>query len=190
MKGAQRAVAFVSFNDEIFPARIPMRVGSEDWNFRADVVGRMQSASAKRVCRHCGRGRFTVHSGDHNAALGLHDCSDGFGPAEQWLSGITSSEENGVVVFDRGGKNNKLCGVRVIRPMLVTKPQPEPLQPIRFCGCGLVRAADSVPELDEKPCETAHAASRDTDEMNPMVFAGQKSHQIGQRLANAKFFAG
>ena len=166
-----------------------MRVGSEDRNFRADVVGRMQSASAKHVCRHCGRSRFAVHAGDDNAALGLHDCSDGFRPAQQWLSGITSRDENGVVVPDGGGKNNKLRGVRVLWPMLSTKPQPQPLQSICLCGCGLVRAADCVSELDEKSCETAHAASRHTDEMNPMVFARQKSRQIGQRLATAKFFA-
>src|SRR5215469_9862684 len=72
--------------------------------------------------------------------------------------------------------------------MLPAKPQPESLHAIRLSGCGFVRASDSVPELDEKPRETAHAASRYANEMNPVVFTGQKSRQIGQRLPSTKFF--
>jgi hypothetical protein len=86
VKAAQRSVAFVAFGNEIFATRIPKRVCSEDWNLSADIVRWMQSAFTKNMCSHCRCCRFAMHSGDHNAALGLHDCSDSFRAAEQWFS--------------------------------------------------------------------------------------------------------
>ena len=53
MKAAQGAVAFVTFSNEIFAARIPVRVRSENWNFGTDIIGRMQSTFAQNVCCHC-----------------------------------------------------------------------------------------------------------------------------------------
>src|SRR5262245_3517982 len=189
VKAAQRAVAFVSFGNEVFAARVPMRVCSENWNFSADIVRRMQAAFAKHVCSHCGRSCFAMHSGDHDAALGLHDCSDGFRPAGQRFSGTPRSQENWIVVFDRGGKNDKLSGIRMLGSMLILKAQAEPLQSIRLGRRGLVGPADGVSQRNEKPCETAHTASRHADQVNLMLFTGQKSRQVRYRLAAWKFFA-
>ena len=59
-----------------------------------------------------------MHSGDHNAALGLHDCSDGFRATEQRFSATARRQENWIVVLNRGGKNNKVRSVRMLREML------------------------------------------------------------------------
>src|SRR6266576_6843556 len=99
MKAAQRAVAFVAFGNEILAARVPIRVRSENWNFSADIVRRMQSAFTKHMCRHCRSGCFAMHSGDHNAALGPHDCSDGFRATEQRFSATARGQENWIVVL-------------------------------------------------------------------------------------------
>ena len=56
--------------------------------------------------------------------------------------------------------------------MLFMKTQSEPLQSFGLCRCNLVRAAHCVSQLDEKPGKTAHTASRNTDEVNPMFFGG------------------
>src|SRR5438046_10275925 len=102
MKAAQRAVAFVAFGNEIFAALVPIRVRSENRNFSAHIVRRMQSALAKHMCRHCGSGCFAMHSGDHNAALGLHDCSDGFRSTVQRLSPTARGWEDWIVCVTRG----------------------------------------------------------------------------------------
>src|ERR1043166_6435342 len=91
MKATQRAIAFVAFGNEIFAPGIPMRVRSENWNFSAHIVGRMQSAFTKHMYRHSGGGRFPMHSGDHNPALRLHNRSEGFGAAEHRFSATVRS---------------------------------------------------------------------------------------------------
>ena len=79
MKTANRAVALVPFGHKIFAARIPMRVLSEDRNFRADVMRRMQPALAQDMRRHGRGGRFAMHAGDDDPALSLHDRGERFG---------------------------------------------------------------------------------------------------------------
>jgi hypothetical protein len=123
---------------------------------------------------HCGSGCFAMHSGDHNAALGLHDCSDGLRAAQQRFSAAARGYENWIVVFDRGGKNNKLRKVRVLCEMLLMEVKAKPLQPFGLCRCNLVRAAHCMPQLDKKAGKTAHTASRNTDQVNSMPFGGQK----------------
>ena len=41
VKKRDGAVALVSFGNEMFTTRIPMRIGSENWNLGANVMGRM-----------------------------------------------------------------------------------------------------------------------------------------------------
>ena len=53
MEAAQGAIAFVTFGDEIFAARVPVRVRSENWNFGAHVIRRMQFTFAQDVSCHC-----------------------------------------------------------------------------------------------------------------------------------------
>src|SRR4029077_10067410 len=141
MKAAQCAVAFVAFGNEIFTALVPIRVRSENRNFSAHIVRWMKSAFAKHMRGHCRSGRFAVHSGDHNATLGLHDCSDGFGATEQWFSATTRASKNWIVLLNRGGKNNKVRSGRMLSEMLFMKAQAKPLQSLGLCRRNLVRAA-------------------------------------------------
>src|SRR5512132_1279418 len=128
-----------------------------------------------------------MHSGDHDAALGLHDCSEGFRATEQRFSATARGSETWIVVLNRGGKNNKVSSVRMLSEMLFMKAQAEPLQSPGLCRCNLVRAAHCVSQLDEKPGKTAHTASRNTDKVNPMLFGGQKSRQAWKRITTPKF---
>src|SRR5215471_9808640 len=117
MKAAQRTVAFVAFGNKIFPALVPIRIRSENGNFSANIMRWMQSALTKHMCRHCRSGCFAVHSSDHNAALGLHDCSDGFRAAERRFSTTARGQKDWIVVLNCRGKNNKLCNVRMLCEM-------------------------------------------------------------------------
>src|ERR1700758_1398893 len=75
----------------------------------------------------------------------------------------------------------------MLSEMLFMKAQAEPLQSLGLCRCNPVRTAHCVSQLDEKPSKTAHAASGYTDEMNPMLFSGQKSRQVWQRTTTPTF---
>src|SRR4051794_9480857 len=179
MKAAQSAVAFVAFRNEIFAAFVPIRVRSQDRNFSAHIVRRMQSAFAKDMGRHGGGGCLAMHSGDHNPAFGLHDCSDGFRATEKQFSATARREENWIVVLNRGGKYNKFRSVGVLSEMLFMKTQAKSLQSLSLCRGDFVRAAHYVPQFEKKRGKTAHTASRNTNEVNPMLFGRQKSRQIG-----------
>src|SRR5580765_1232785 len=130
-----------------------------------------------------------MHSGDHNAALGLHDRGDGFRATEARFSATARGQENWIVVLNRGGENNKFRSGRMLSEMLFMKAQAEPLQSLGLCGCNLVRAAHCVSQLDEKPGKAAHTASRNTNKVNPMLFGGQKSRQVWQRITTPKILA-
>ena len=100
VKAAQCAVAFVSLGNKIFTALVPVRVGSEDRNFGADIMGRVESAFAQYVCGHCRGCRFAMHSSDNNPALGSHDCRQGFRATHDRLTRIASGHENRIVAFN------------------------------------------------------------------------------------------
>ena len=70
---AQGAVALIAFRDEIFAARIPVRVRAEDRNLRADVMRRMAPALAQNVRRHRGSRGLAMHAGDDDSAFARHD---------------------------------------------------------------------------------------------------------------------
>src|SRR4029450_2611171 len=53
VKKRDGAVALVSFGNEIFATRVPMRVGSENWNLGANVMRWMHPAFAQDVRGHC-----------------------------------------------------------------------------------------------------------------------------------------
>ena len=108
MEAAQGSVAFVAFGNKIIAARIPVRVRPENLNFGADIMGWMESTFAQNVCRHCRGCCFAVHSGDNNAALCAHNCSKSFRATERRFSRVTRAYENGIVVLNCGGKNNKI----------------------------------------------------------------------------------
>jgi hypothetical protein len=73
--------------------------------------------------------------------------------------------------------------------MLLMKVKAEPLQSFGLCSCNLVRPAYCVSQFDEKPGQTAHAAPRNTDKMNSMLFGRQKSRHIWQRIPTPRFLA-
>src|SRR2546425_7713774 len=98
----------------------------------------MQPAFAQDVCCHCRGSCFAMHSGDNNAALGAHNCSEGFRATHDWFSQITSAYENWIVAFDCGGENHKIGNVCMLRAMLFIKTQTEPLQSICFHRADLV----------------------------------------------------
>ena len=86
----------------------------------------MQPAFAQNMGRH-GRGcRFPVHSGDDDAALTAHDCSQGFCATCDRFSRTARTHEDWIVTPDRRGEDNQVdCGM--LRAMLLTKTQTEPL---------------------------------------------------------------
>src|SRR5262245_43814607 len=147
----------------------------------------MQPAFTKHMRHHCRCRCFSMHSGDHNAALRLHNGGDGLRAAGQRFSATARSYENWIVFLNRGGKDDEVRSVCMRREVLFMKAQAEPLQSLSLRRCNLVRAAHCVTQFDEKPGKTAHTASRNTDEVNPMLFHGQKSRQIWQRITSPKF---
>src|ERR1051326_6965062 len=122
----------------------------------------MQSAFTKHMRRHRRCGRFAMHSSDYNAALGLHDCRDGFRPTEQRFSAIARSYQNWIVILNRRGKNNELRSVGMLREMLLMKMQAEPLQAFGLCRGDLIRTAHRMSQLNKKSGKPAHPASCNT----------------------------
>ncbi len=92
MKKSQRAVALVPFGHEIFSPRIPVRVRSQDRNFRADVMRWMQAAFAQNVRHHGGGRGLAVHPGDDDAAFAAHDRGQRFSPAHRSVYPSHSAE--------------------------------------------------------------------------------------------------
>src|SRR5437588_2589434 len=88
MKILERPIAFVAFRHKIFAAWVPVRVGPENRDFRANVMRRMKSTFAQNVRGHCRGRRFSVLSSDDDAALAVHDGSERLGPAPDRLSRI------------------------------------------------------------------------------------------------------
>src|SRR5436853_4753879 len=80
IKTANSAVAFVSFGHKKFTSRVPMRVLSEDRDFGAHVMRRVQSAFAQDMRRHGRGGGLAVHAADDDAAFPLHDGGERFRP--------------------------------------------------------------------------------------------------------------
>ena len=64
-----------------------------------------------------------MHSRDHNAAFGSHDCSDGFRATVKQFSATARGQENWIVVLNGGGKHNKFRSVRMLSEMLFMKTQ-------------------------------------------------------------------
>ena len=126
MKAAQGPIAFISFGDEIFAARIPVGVYSENRNLGANVMRWMRTAFAQNMRRHCRGCRFAVHSGDDDAAFTAHNCSQGFRATHDRFSRIARTHKNWIVAPDRGGENNKV-GSGMLRAMLLIKMQTDPL---------------------------------------------------------------
>jgi hypothetical protein len=58
--------------------------------------------------------------------------------------------------------------------VLLVKTQTEPLQSISFHCANLVRAADCVPEFDQKRGDTAHATACYANQMNPVLLTREE----------------
>src|SRR4030095_7903363 len=113
----QRAIALVALRDEKFAAPIPVRVAAQNWNFRADIMRRMQATAAQNVRRHRCRGRFSMHARDDDSAFAEHDCGEGFSAANRGNLARTRVRQNRVVLLNRGGKNDQLDAAGVLCPM-------------------------------------------------------------------------
>src|SRR5438874_13468255 len=79
MRTTNGAVALVPFGHKKLTTRIPVRVLSEDRNFRADVMRRVQPALTPDMCGYSRGGGFTMHAADNDPALSLPDCGERFG---------------------------------------------------------------------------------------------------------------
>src|SRR5262249_16921568 len=108
---------------------------------------------------------------------------------EQRFSAIARGYQNWIVILNRGGKNNKVGSLGMFAKMLLIKSQTEPLQPPGLCRCNLVRTADRMSQLNQKSGKTAHTASCNPDEVDPMLFGSQKSRQVRQWITMPKFLA-
>jgi hypothetical protein len=98
-----------------------------------------------------------------------HDCGQRFGPAHSWFPTIKRADKNWVVIPNCRRKDDEICCAGILRPMLLGKTQTEPLQSIRFRCANLVRSAHCVSELDQKRSDATHAATGDTDKMDPVM---------------------
>src|SRR5262245_30496144 len=67
--------------------------------------------------------------------------------------------------------------------MLVMKAQAEALELVGLRRYKLFRAAPPGSPAHEEPGKTTHTASRDADQVNPMLFGSQKSRQFWQLFA-------
>src|SRR5437867_13228388 len=100
METPNGAIALISFSHEKFPSRVPMRVLSEDRNFGADVMRRMQSAFAQDMCGHGRGGGFAVHAADDDSAFPLHDRSQRFGAPRRSRFRLARANENWIIGSD------------------------------------------------------------------------------------------
>ncbi len=66
MKIHERPVAFVPFCDKILATFIPVRIGPEDRNFRADIVRGRLRPDLQNVGGEGGSGRFAMSPGHHD----------------------------------------------------------------------------------------------------------------------------
>src|SRR5438309_1045942 len=100
MKTANGAVALVSFGHKKLTTRVPMRVLSEDRNFGADVMRRVQSAFAQDMRGHGRGGGFAVHAADNDSAFPLHDRSQRFGAPRRSRFRSARANENWIIGSD------------------------------------------------------------------------------------------
>src|SRR5205085_9426977 len=101
MKTTNGAVALVPFGHKKFSTRIPVRVLSKDWNFRADVMRWVQPALAQDMCGHGRGGGLAMHAADDDPALSLHDRGERFGAAGRSCFRLARANENWIVGSDR-----------------------------------------------------------------------------------------
>ena len=162
----QRAVALVPFGHEPLALRVPMGVGAEDRDFRADVVRGPHAAHPQDVRRHGGGGRLAVHSADDDPLLALHDGRERVGPPHH-----AHPLADRLVVFDIAGPDRRRVDdqVRVmnIRGILrLVKFQAQLLEAMHLDGRDLVRAGNRVPHGHQEPGDSAHAGTRHADQVD------------------------
>ena len=181
LKAAQRPVAFVAFCNKIFAERIPMRVASENRNFRTDVMRRMEASFAQNVRCHRRGGRFSMHSCDEDRTLCSHDCGKHLRPPHGRFPEITRAQKDRIINRDRRGKDDEIGVAGVVRMMILMKTQTKPSQSIRLHGAGFVGAANLVPKLEQKCRDTAHPAAGYADKMNLMMLTREQFRKIKLR---------
>ena len=190
-KQRDRAVALVSFGDEILAAGFPMGVGSEDRDFRADVMTRPQAARAQDVRRHRAGRRLAVHPRDDDAAPFLHQRGERLRAAHEKFAQPFRLVESRVARLDRGGINHHARVVDVARFVRAMELEPETLQSADLGGVHLVRPAHPMAEREQQRRQTAHARTGHADEMDPLRrSAGQRERGGGDRSRSALLFEG
>ena len=111
------AVALVTLCHEILATRIPACVGSENGNFRADIMRGMDSGRAKGVGGHGRNCRFAVHSRHEDSFFPESERGKGLGAADhrfaQPLRGIIGR----ITLANRGGVDDQLSIDHVLRAL-------------------------------------------------------------------------
>ena len=151
-----------------------MRVRTEQRNFRANIVRRMQPAFAQDMRRHGGRRRLAMHACDHDSALARHDRGQRLGAADQRLSASRALTRIGFFSLIAEEKMTSSASFASFRAMLRMKAQPQPLQAIDFERTDLVGTAHVMPELEQKRGDTAHPAPRHPHQVNPVMLAREE----------------
>src|SRR6059058_334292 len=158
-----------------------MGIGSENRNFRTDVMRWMEAGFAQNVRCHRRGSRFSVHSRDEDRAFCSHNGGKRLRPPHGRFREITRAQKDRIVDRDRRGKDNEIGVAGVVRMMVLVKTQTEPLQSIRLHGAGFVGAANLVPKLEQKCRDTAHPAAGYADKMNLMMLTREQFRKIKLR---------
>ena len=75
------SVALIALGDKPLAFGVPACVCSQNRNFRAHIVTRLEAPGAEDMGRHGRSGRFAMHAANHDAFLRVHDRSQCVGSA-------------------------------------------------------------------------------------------------------------
>ena len=109
------SIALIALGNKPLAFGVPACVCSQNRNFRAHIVTRLEAPGAEDMGNHGRSGRFAVHAADHDAFLRVHDRSQCIGAACEG-----ESQAHGFIVcripsFDCGGVNNDFRTVHTVR---------------------------------------------------------------------------
>ena len=104
----ERAVAFVAFRHHELAIIGPLGIGTQDRDFRADIVARFQPGLAQDVGGQRGGGGFAVGSGNEHAFARVDDGRETFGAAQQRNACHHRGGMGRVVLANGRGKHHQI----------------------------------------------------------------------------------
>ena len=109
------AITLVSLCDKPLSLRVPAGIGSEDGDFRPDIMAGFKSASPQDMSGHGRSGRFAVHPTYDDPFLGVHDGCQSIGSSRHRNFLTCRRVESWVACFDGGGINDDIRSVNALR---------------------------------------------------------------------------